>query len=227
MSSGTCTMIDRGGCRIGHLCCWSGQGMPAKPSRSGFTAVCSGWVARSGRATASPFRAGQWVTLVATLLGCAHGDDWRSRASEDRDIRVAIYRHFLAGPDPDGRLRLNCLGVQSESTESASGPIADETPETLAAFRSDPELVGPDSACRMPRPGQLPVSYRGEVIEVGRPITIEYVKRRDEGTAIVGVGVVTCHMLRSTLCDGAGYRLRLTREGDRWLVVGVELAWQT
>ena len=167
------------------------------------------------------------ILPALVLLSCAHRDAWWTHDADQRAIRVAAYRQFLVRPDSEP-LTVNCLGIQSESKGPASGPVADESPDTLAVFRSGPELVAPHSACMSADPSRLPMQYHGEVLGSAKLLTIEFVEVADSVTAVVGIGTAWCTLPRGrTVCEGRGYQLRLVRQGTEWVVQSTKPTWWT
>jgi hypothetical protein len=156
------------------------------------------------------------VHLSLFGLGCAHPASSRARASDEREVKIAAYRHLLLAPGTPGQLLVNCL------SDSSHGVYADAAPEVLEAFRSAPELVAAESACRSNNPAQLPLRYRGEVLEQARRINVVYLELGEPGSARVAVWITGCPPGRNS-CLGAGYSLELRREGGTWVVVKVDL----
>jgi len=65
------------------------------------------------------------------------------------------------------------------------------------------------------------------VIPWARFITIEWVDRPGPSSATIDLGVVECSLLERVICDGRGHRVRLSKQGDTWIVVGEQDTWVT
>ena len=89
----------------------------------------------------------------------------------------------------------------------------------IEAFRLDPELVVPESACRSEDPSKLPLRYGGEVIERARHLAVASVYPLGAATTEVGVTITLCGPTVRECSGGHSRVLELKKQDGHWSVV--------
>jgi hypothetical protein len=176
-----------------------------------------------------------WLFIGALLGACAHvSPEEKARIADEAAIRHAAYGAFLGGtPDgnsDDDRRMVNCLGYGTTgkiAPDPTRGEVEDEPPEGLKAFASLPDLVAPASFCRPSGYWHPTPKYRGQPLRLGVRITVEYIERTDQDTAIASVGIWRMDLTSPywIVSDAGGWELRLSRRGSDWIVEDSRASW--